>query len=191
MALTEFDRNLLLRCLGQKEGAWTEFVDRFLGLVVHVVNSTAGSRSASLTDADREDLCAEVFLTIIKNDFALLRHFRGQSSLSTYLAVIARRVVVRELLKRRVASFSESSSQDALENASSQDQAIEERISNQDEVQRLMQSLGDKEAEVVRMYHLEGKSYREISSVVGMPETTVGSTLTRAREKMRTLSEAT
>ena len=31
----------------------------------------------------------------------MLRHFRGESSLATYLTVVARRIVVRELLKRR------------------------------------------------------------------------------------------
>ena len=38
---------------------------------------------------------------------------------------------------------------------------------------------------MVRLYHLEGKSYREISSQVGMPENSIGPTLSRAREKMR------
>jgi RNA polymerase sigma-70 factor (ECF subfamily) len=35
------------------------------------------------------------------------------------------------------------------------------------------------------MYHLEGKSYQEISRLVGIPENSVGPTLSRAREKMR------
>jgi RNA polymerase sigma-70 factor (ECF subfamily) len=37
----------------------------------------------------------------------------------------------------------------------------------------------------VRLYHLEGRSYQEISSTVGMPENSVGPMLSRAREKMR------
>ena len=41
------------------------------------------------------------------------------------------------------------------------------------------------EAEIVRMYHLEGKSYNEISTAMGMPENSVGPTLSRARSKMR------
>jgi RNA polymerase sigma-70 factor (ECF subfamily) len=35
------------------------------------------------------------------------------------------------------------------------------------------------------MYHLEGKSYQEISRVVGMPENSVGPMLSRARSKLR------
>ena len=41
------------------------------------------------------------------------------------------------------------------------------------------------EAQVVRLYHLEGKSYHEISSTVGMPENSIGPILSRARNKMR------
>jgi RNA polymerase sigma-70 factor (ECF subfamily) len=61
----------------------------------------------------------------------------------------------------------------------------EQRVSDRDEVERLMAGLDVAEAQIVRMYHLEGKSYQEISSAVGMPENSVGPTLSRAREKMR------
>ncbi|MCA9238161.1 MAG: sigma-70 family RNA polymerase sigma factor, partial [Planctomycetales bacterium] len=92
---------MLERCLARKDRAWEDFVDRFSGLVVHVVNHTARSRSVVLTAADREDLVSEVFLAIIQDNLAILRRFRGQSSLATYLTVISRRVVVRKFLAGR------------------------------------------------------------------------------------------
>lgn len=184
MALSEIDRNLLHRCLMREPRSWEDFVDRFLGLVVHVVDHTAQCRSVRLTDEDREDVCAEVFLTLLNDDFAVLRHFRGESSLATYLTVISRRVVVREMLKRRATSpLSE-----AEEAAADDSPPAEKRIIDRDEVQRLLAGLDGKEAEVVRMYHLEGRSYEEISSSVGMPANSVGPTLSRARQKLREAS---
>jgi len=53
----------------------------------------------------------------------------------------------------------------------------------------MMANLDTAEASIVRMYHLEGMSYQEISSAVGMPENSVGPTLSRARRKMRLSSE--
>ncbi|MEZ6048811.1 MAG: sigma factor-like helix-turn-helix DNA-binding protein [Planctomycetaceae bacterium] len=41
------------------------------------------------------------------------------------------------------------------------------------------------EAEIVKQYHLEGRSYREISAALGVPENTIGPTLTRARSRMK------
>ncbi len=104
VALSEIDRNLLQRCLARKPRAWEDFVDRFMGLVVHVVNHSAQSRSLRLAPEDREDLVAQVFLAVVRDDMAVLRQFRGESSLATYLTVIARRVIVAELLKQKAPS---------------------------------------------------------------------------------------
>ena len=186
MSLSEIDRDLLERCLKRQSRSWEDFVDRFLGLVVHVVNHSAQSRSIQLTDEDREDLCADVFVALLENDFAALRHFRGESSLATYLTVISRRVVVRELLRRRsVRPLSDAEQAGAADEST---ENPEQRIEDRDEVQRLMEGLEGKEADVVRMYHLEGRSYEEISSHVGMPTNSIGPTLSRAREKLREAS---
>jgi RNA polymerase sigma-70 factor (ECF subfamily) len=184
VGLSEIDRNLLERCIQRKPRAWEDFVDRFLGLVLHVINHTAQARSIRLLPEDRDDLCAEVFLNIIKDDFGLLRHFRGQSSLATYLTVVARRIVVRNLLQSKTAArLTEGApvAQDLPDHAT----PAEERIGNADEVERLMEGLDVTEAKIVRMYHLNGSSYQEISSVVGMPENSIGPILSRARAKMR------
>ena len=184
VVLSEIDRNLLRRCLEHKPNAWQDFVDRFLGLVIHVINHTAQSRSIRLTVDDREDLAAEVFFTILENDYAVLRRFREQASLSTYLTVVARRVVVRELLKRKGPAPLEHAADVADPN-----NAVD-RIEDREEVERMLGQLDGKEAEVVRLYHLEGNTYREISDSIGMPENSIGPTLTRARAKLRTQAEA-
>ena len=106
MALTDIDRNLLKRCIAEEPGGWREFVDRFLALFVHVIQHTAHARSVRLAPADIDDLCAEVFLVLLADDYAVLRQFRGRSSLATYLTVIARRIVVREIARRRKAEAS-------------------------------------------------------------------------------------
>lgn len=183
MALSEIDRNLLQRCLSSEPGAWEDFVDRFLGLVVHVVNHSAQARSIRLEAHDREDLCADVFLAILRDDRDVLRRFRGQSSLATYLTVVARRVVVRSLLKHRVAARLAPATLPA--DVSDSDQEMQRRLADRDELERLIEALDGEEAEAVRMYHLDGRSYQEIGSAVGIPENSVGPLLSRAREKMR------
>jgi RNA polymerase sigma-70 factor (ECF subfamily) len=202
VALSPKDRNLLQRCLARRQGAWEEFVNRFLGLVIHVVNHTVTSRSLDLSPTDREDLTAEVFLTLVSNDFAVLRRFRGDSSLATYLTVVARRVVVRELLKRKPALPShrgegEGAAGEANGNGRGQVEhaadpssaAAVERLTDRDEIERLLEALNGQEAEIVRQYHLEGKTYREISEELDVPENSIGPTLSRARAKMRQVDE--
>ncbi len=157
-------------------------MDRFLGLVLHVVNHSSNARSLRLSNEDREDLCSDVFMELLKDDFAVLRSFRGQSSLATYLTVVARRVVVRKLVRQKASSLPLSMADEAQ---MGQDSDSISRIDDSEELRQLLEGLDPREADVVKMYHLEGLSYAEISSVTGVPENSIGPTLSRAREKLR------
>lgn len=181
VALSEIDRSLLERCLANRPRAWEDFVDRFMGLVIHVINHTAQCRSIMLSAADREDMAAEVMMAIVKDDLAVLRRFRGKSSLATYLTVISRRVVVRQLLENRSATPLSSVAEDSLATQSD----VEKRMTDHEEVERLLQRLDGPEENVMRMYHLEGKTYQEISRSTGMPTNSVGPMLTRLRARLR------
>ena len=184
--LSEYDRKLLARCLDKEPKSWEDFVDRYMGLVIHVINHSAQCRSLRLTNEDREDLAGEVFWNIVRNDFALLRHFRGESSLATYLTVITRRIVVAKLLKRKpTANLGEQAADHSSNGHSAPPPADEELLQNKDEIERLLDELESSEARLVRLYHLEGKSYGEISSLTGLAENSIGPTLSRARDKMR------
>jgi RNA polymerase sigma-70 factor (ECF subfamily) len=185
VALSDIDRQLLQRCLSRQGRAWEDFVDRFLGLVVHVVNHTSQARAIAISPHDQEDLVSEVFTTLLADDFGVLRQFRGQSSLATYLTVIARRVVVRELLKRRIVPIPADAGE--MNEVADGARDHEERVANREQVERLLDELSGDEADIVRLYHIEGKSYHEISRQTGVPENTIGPTLSRARAKMRRL----
>ena len=181
MALSNLDRELLRDCLAKAPDAWENFSDRFLGLVIHVVNHTALMRNVSLSQELREDLVADVFVSWIDKDFAVLRRFQGKSSLATYLAVVARRVVFRRMSQMRLPHNHQS-----IESLKLDPPAQETKSLTQDEFEKLESSierLSQEEATAVRMFHLQGKSYREISSQIGMPENSIGPFLSRARDK--------
>lgn len=182
MALADLDRKLLDECLERKPRSWEDFVDRYLGLVIHVVQNTAEARQIQIASADRDDLVADVFLAIVEHDFAVLRRFKRESSLSTYLTVIARRVVVRELLKRRTTPLPSNGKVEKVESNG------HDHVADQEQVERLLGELHGPEANVVRLFYLEGKSYHEISRQTGVAENTIGPMLSRARAKMKTVS---
>jgi len=188
VALSDIDRQLLQRCLSRQGRAWEDFVDRFLGLVIHVINHTAQARSIAIAAHDREDLASEVFMAILADDFGVLRRFRGQSSLATYLTVISRRVVVRELLKRRIVPNPADTA--AMTEVADGSLSHEERLANREQVERLLDELQGEDADIVRLFHIEGKSYHEISRQTGVPENSIGPALSRARAKLRRLGNS-
>lgn len=189
MALAPIDRDLLDSLLSGETDAWPVFVDRTLGLVTHVVTHAADCRGMSLSASDREDLIADVFVALLERDMAALRQFQRRSSLATYVAVIARRRVVKQLMRRAgqtpLASVSHQLPADVPDGGSS----VEERLADQDQVAQMLGGLPEAEAQVVRMFHLEGRTYQEISRVIGVPENTIGPVLSRARLKLRRQGE--
>ena len=186
MALTAVDKALLQRCLTHQPGAWNDFIDRYLGLIYHVVHHTAHLRSTPLRPEDTEDLASEVLLQIVANDYAVLRQFRHQSSLASYLTVIARRICVHELASRAAAREVQPRDKDraaAVEPEEPPKTGL--GLENLEEVHKLLRKLPSREREVVRLYYLEGRSYEEISTELNIPVNSIGPFLTRARKKLR------
>jgi RNA polymerase sigma-70 factor (ECF subfamily) len=186
VALTAVDRTLITRCLNHETGAWNDFVDRFLGLIYHVIHHTAYLRSTPLRPEDIEDVAAEVLLQLVAGDYAALRQFRGQSSLSTYLTVISRRICVHELA-RRTAARDVQPKVDGNAPAPEPEEPAKPEIGleNLEEVQKLLSRLPGREREVVRLCYLEGRSYEEISTELHIPVNTIGPILSRARKRLR------
>lgn len=185
MALTPLDRDLLRRCLQRQPGAWNDFVDRFLGLIYHVVHHTAHLRSTPLRPEDVEDLAAEVLLQIVANDYAVLRQFRGNSSLATYLTVISRRICVHELARRAAAREVQITTPGPNMHEVEEELPKAQGLESLEEVEKLLGKLSGKEREVVRLYYLEGRNYEEISTELKVPVNTIGPVLSRARKKLR------
>ncbi|MFO0909164.1 MAG: sigma-70 family RNA polymerase sigma factor [Isosphaeraceae bacterium] len=188
MPLREIDRQLIDRCLRKEPGAWNDFVDRYMGLIYHVIHHVSHARSVVLSSADIEDLAAEVFLAIVDDDYAVLRRFKGSSSLPTYLTVVARRVCVAEVIKRsREAELGHATAHRAI---ISDDGSSEiEAIATADEVRRMLELLSGREAEVVKLYHIQYLNYRQIGKQLGIPENSVGPILARARQQLRRAAE--
>jgi RNA polymerase sigma-70 factor (ECF subfamily) len=176
----------LQRCLQHEPGAWNDFVDRFLGLVYHVIHHTAYLRSSPLHPEDIEDVAAEILLQIVSGDYAILRQFRGHSSLATYLTVISRRICVHELARRAAArEVQPRTDGHAAEIEPEEPAKAEVGLEKLEEVQKLLNKLPSREREVVRLCYLEGRSYEEISTEMNIPVNSIGPILTRARKRLR------
>ncbi len=148
--------------------------------MIHVVNHTARTRGLPLDDDTRDDLVAEIFAAIVADQYAVLRRFQKNCSLATYLSVIARRITVRRLMTRSLATLSD----ELLDQQGQPDRELAQ-FEDAEEVERLLTRLSPDEAKIVRMYHLDGLSYQEISRQTGIQESSIGPVLSRARNKMR------
>src|SRR5262249_46658512 len=151
------------------------------------VRHTAHLRSVPLGAEDTEDVAAEILLQIVARDYAVLRQFRGQASLATYLTVVARRICIHELGKR-------AGEHEAANKVDGRQRAKKEReepprtevgLESLEEVQKLLRKLPTRERQIVRLYYLEGRTYEEIATQLHISVNSIGPILSRAKQKLR------
>jgi RNA polymerase sigma-70 factor (ECF subfamily) len=187
--LRDIDRKLIDRCLSREPGAWNDFVDRYTGLIYHVIQHAAYARSRTLSSEDVEDIAAEVLLRIVDDEYAILKRFKGTSSLPTYLTVIARRICVKQLIKRqREEELGHTNAHRAFVDDGASGGGVE-AFASAEEVERILDDLPEREAEVVRLHYLKSMNYRQIAKRIGIPENSVGPILAKARKRLREAAE--
>lgn len=121
MVLSAFDRELIDRCLKGVPNGWQDFVDRFIGLFIHIVDYSAKRAKVEIDQQQRDDIVFDIFKNIVDDKYEILRKFERNCSLATYLAVVARRVTMANLIEihkaRQAAAGSTPSTQLSLPGA--------------------------------------------------------------------------
>lgn len=186
MPLSETDRRLIKDLLSRSQGAWDTFIDRYAGLVVQVIRHTAHAHSLRLSRDDEDDLCADVFTSLVDRRMATLRSFRGRSSLATWLTVVVRRIVLRKLTQRRYAEAlgHVTAHKSAVEQATESDESRGSKVENRDEVESLMKRLPAESRKAVRLFYWDGLSYEQIARKLGIAVNSVGPMLSRIRQTL-------
>lgn len=87
--LLEQDRERLHRCLSGDKAAWRELWRKNLPVVRLAVEQAGG---ANLTSETKSAAIRDIANQLADNDFRVLRQFRGNASLTVYLAVHAQRI---------------------------------------------------------------------------------------------------
>ena len=182
------DRVLVQRMLSGDSSAWQTFVQSHGRLVRSRVADVASTFGRSRDESAIDDATAEVFAALLSNNAAALRAFAGRSSLSTYVAVIATRSATRGFARRRLPlATPESQSLDESAHDNTTGDPVKELIDSeqQQRIRTLIQRLPDRQRDLIRLFHLEGQTYEQISQDLGVPVGSIGPTLRRAEAKLR------
>lgn len=85
------DRQLLRRVLLGRERAWNELLRRYRSLIYRCITKTTAKYATHLSDADIDEIYAEVLLQLWRNDMSKLRQFnpgRG-TKLGSWIGLIS------------------------------------------------------------------------------------------------------
>jgi len=149
---------------------FTEIYKEYRDMIYNYMYWKTGNSEEAL------DLTQEVFLKIYKN----LRKFRGESSLKTWIMKIATNHANSFFSRskfRKLLSFNKSI--EYLQDTKNENNGLKLEVEN------ALLKLRKKEREIIVLYYMEGFSYKEISTLLGIPIGTVKSRLNRAKENLK------
>jgi len=183
------DLLLVRRLVAGEAGAWRGLVSGYQRLVLARIVATARELNQGLGSADAEDLCADVFSQLVRDDFAALRRFEGRSTLATWLCVVTRRIAMRRLVAARHEPSLPAAQPPALETVPGPVSEEPLHVVIEQEDRKLLAAeiarLSERQQELARLFYIEGRSYREISQQLNMSMNSIGPTLARIHEKLR------
>jgi len=162
----------LLRQVGHgAQDAFRELVNRHSRYLYGIASSLTGN------SADAEDVVQETFVAVINSKF------RGESAVRTWLVqILIRRVAMLRRSKRRaVASLTLASVNDAKAVVARGSGGSDARL----DLAVMLQALSLEHRQVIVLRELQGMSYDEMATALGVPRGTVESRLHRARNELR------
>lgn len=173
------DLQLLRRSADGDESAFRALVDRHEQAVARVVTAMLGSGD------DADDVGQETFVRL----FRAKTDFRGDAQLRTYLTRIAMNLCCDVLDRRKRQSgwtrLTGSDDDDDVQLAAPETADAIEEAERNETLRQAVESLDAKHKAVVVLRILEDRSTRDTAALLGVPEGTVMSRLTRALGKLK------
>jgi len=188
---TDDDRRLVKRLLDRDHEAWSEFLQQYRRLIIKRVLSACDEVRSDPRPDVIDECCSEVILALFNKDMAGLRRFEGRSRLSTWLAVVTRRVAIAYLLRHRRDTRTTRQPDSRFDIALVPDVGRGDPSDNDpDEQMRLqlcMQQLSEGDRRVLTLSFEQQLSYEEIGGILGISANAVGPKRNRARKRLRKL----
>ncbi|HLY12453.1 MAG TPA: sigma-70 family RNA polymerase sigma factor [Planctomycetota bacterium] len=190
MAGNPEDLALIARCIAGEADGWRELMRKYGALVAHAVRNTflrvLKQADASLVD----DAIQAVWLSLCADGCRRFRGFESKAALSTWLTVLSTRRAldyIRSEMRKGSMRHVHLDDEDRDLVKELQMPETEEQYSL-DEVFGLYEAMdklpaGDRL--ILKMYYLDGLSYRSIAGVMNVAPNTVSSYILRARDKLK------
>jgi RNA polymerase sigma-70 factor (ECF subfamily) len=177
------DLELVERCVAGEPGAWRQFVDRFAPTVRALARRYLRLHGRMADSAELDDVVQDVFLAVTRREFRLLKNYDPTYTFKTYLGVITRTEVHRVLRKKRPLLGGPAELERAA--PAGADASVEaERTEEREVLATAMDELPDRDAEILRLRFLREMDYKAIAGTLRIPETSVGQTLFRAKQRL-------
>lgn len=190
------EAGLVLACAAGDAAAWARFVSEYGRLLAALSRRLLLRRTGRAADADVDEIVSRVFLALVKGERRLLKRYRPEFRLSTYLGVICRTEVGKHL-RRKVHPTLSMDAEGAPDPpadpaAPSPLAALEEkeRAAAVASLREAMSRLAPRDRLLLTLKFVDGLDYERIAEVLRVDRDSVGQLLHRAKERLARLVPA-
>lgn len=175
---------LLDRLIRYDRQAWNELVATYSGLLFAVVRRTFSRYGFQASNADVEDMVADVWNNLLANDLRIMRQCRRRGFFLQTLYVLARNRSIDLMRRRKMETAPLDGNETATERPefSLPPAALDVSASI---LRQALATLMPKERTLIGLFFLQDKSYKEMAALTGISINSIGPILSRALIKLR------
>lgn len=168
---------LLERILNDDRDAWDRLVRDYSGFLTAIARKIFASYGSANATHDIEDAVCDVWKNLIENDRRVIRLCLERGNFLQTLQVLTRNRSV-DILRRRQNNL-------AIHDIQPAQPQHEPPAFSAEEIARLVEELPQRERTLITLFFLQGKKYRQIADLTGIPQNSIGPTIARALARLR------
>lgn len=173
------DAQLLAGCVEGRKDCWDVFVGRFSKLVYWSIYKTFERSPLRQRQDIVDDVFQEVFTKLVEK--AELERLRKITGLRKFLSVIAAHTAMDTLRRLEMTEKRHVSLETADEDPFPGSMAG----AHEDLLGQVLSELNSRERACLELHLLDGKTHREVSLILGLPQDTVSTIVRRTKEKLK------
>ena len=184
------ERELLSRCLQRRPEAWDELIRRYHPLIEGAVRFTFLRSVFAVPEHDVANVVQDLYARLYEDDFHRLRSFQGRCPLGAWLKSLAVRHALNSIRDEKLRGRFGGGSLDELPLQVEDPRETALPSEDREEIERLgvlLDQIGPLQRTAIRMFYLDGLPYRQIAAALGVTTQTVGSLISRGRDRLRDL----
>jgi RNA polymerase sigma-70 factor (ECF subfamily) len=178
--------DLIERCIKREEKAWSEFIDRFSGLVYYSARERLKRDGFSFNEQDIQDIVQNVFVDLWEKSG--LTEVRERHKIKAWLSIVGQTRALNFMRKKRERLLGEDELF-KVENIAS-NEGGEDRIRLIEELEKAIEGFPARERTILKLNIAHGKTHKEVARFMNIPINTVSTIIARRKELLRKLLSA-
>ncbi|MBX3471573.1 MAG: sigma-70 family RNA polymerase sigma factor [Planctomycetes bacterium] len=186
------DLALVTRCADGDDDAWAEFLRRYGNFLDFMIRRALAGQGGRLPGPDEvADIRDEILAWLLENDGRVMRTYRGESRLTSWIGVVIGRRA-RRIARRGAGLGAKTVSLDALTPEATSHLAVDARSDQGDARQEALgrlsaalEALPERDRRLLTGAFYEKRSYQDLAEDLDVRPDSIGQLLFRAKQRLK------